>query len=188
MKFLEKRAYKRAKKFSKFCKNIIGKNKRILDVGMGNGTIAKQVQKDYNADIKGVDVIDYNITDIPLTIYDGRRIDFKDGSFDITLIMEVLHHCDDALAVLKEVKRVTKDKIIIFEDVYTSKIHKIVTYLYDFMMNIRHSVNVPFNFKNQREWVNIFRELGLRLVEVKPYPHNPFYCPMKTRMFVLEKQ
>lgn len=187
MKFLEKRSYRRAKNFSKFCKNIIEKNKKILDIGIGNGTIAKQIQKDHNAKIKGIDVIDYNTTDIPLIIYNGKKINFRDDSFDIVLIIEVLHHCDDMLSVLKEAKRVTKNKIIILEDIYTSKIHKIIMHLYDFIMNIRHPVNTPFNFKNQREWMNIFNKLNLKLVKNKNYPYNPFYCPMKTKMFVLEK-
>lgn len=187
MKFLERRSYKRARNFSKFLKNIIVRNKRILDVGMGDGTIAKQIQKDYNADIIGIDVIDYNKTGVPLIIYDGKRINFKENNFDVVLIVEVLHHCNDVLSVLKEAKRVTKDKIIIFEDIYTSEMHKMITYIYDYIMNIRHAVNTPFNFRDKKGWIDIFKKLDLKLIEIKSYPYNPFYCPTKTRMFVLKK-
>tara|TARA_Y100000310_G_scaffold37518_1_gene35230 strand:- start:137 stop:700 length:564 start_codon:yes stop_codon:yes gene_type:complete len=187
MKFLERRSYKRAKKYSLFLKEHIEDGRRVLDIGLGDGTIAKQIQKDYSADVTGIDVIDYNKTDVPLTIYDGKSVNFKDNSFDVVLIMEVLHHCDDTLEVLKEAKRVAREKIIIFEDVYTSEVHKWVTYFYDFIMNIRHAVNTPFHFRNEKGWLDLFSKIGLRLKEKRKYPYNPFYCPMKTRMYVLEK-
>lgn len=187
MNFLRKRALRRAQRFSEYCRNYIEKDKKILDIGLGNGVIAKQIKEDYNANIIGIDVIDYNSTDIPLILYDGKTIKFKTNNFDIVLIIEVLHHCEDLSAVLMEAKRVCRKKMIIFEDVYTSPLHRIITYGYDFLMNIRHSVNIPFNFKSEDDWRKAFDQLGLKLIVRKTYPHNPFYCPMKTRMFILEK-
>lgn len=187
MDLLKKRSSRRAKNYSNFLKDYIGKNKKILDIGLGDGTIAKQISLDCNADITGIDVIDYNKTDIPLTIYDGKKINFKDSSFDTVLIIVTLHHTEDPEQVIREAKRLAKNNIIIFEDVCNTKIQKLITSLYDFIMNIRHSVTTPFNFKSEKEWLQIFNNLNLKIEKTAKYPFNPWYCPTDTTLFVLRK-
>lgn len=187
MNFLKKRSLRRAKNYSNFLRNVIETKSKIIDVGLGDGTVAKQIGKDFNSKVIGIDVVDYNTTDIPLYIYDGKNINFKENSFDIALIIQVLHHCEDPIPVLKEAKRITKNKIIILEDVCTSFIHKIIACAYDFIMNIRHPVKTPFNFKREEEWTEIFKELNLKILEMKKYPYKEFYSPMKPILFVLKK-
>ncbi len=55
-KILKKRNQKRARRVSKFLKDHIKKSKCVLDVGSGNGTILKQIRKDLNVKIQGIDI------------------------------------------------------------------------------------------------------------------------------------
>ncbi len=183
---LYKRNVNRAEKISNFHKGYIKPGQKILDIGLGNGLIASQIKKEYNIKIKGIDVIDYNESDIELKLFDGENIPFKDNEFDIALIIVVLHHCNKPIKVLKEAKRVAK-RIIILEDTYTSKLLLPFCKAYDFIMNVRHGIDIPFNFKKHEEWLEIFRKLKLRLLATKIYTGSAWYSPLKTRLYVIER-
>lgn len=185
-KVLRKRNLRRAKNISAFIKNYIKKGESILDVGSGNGTILNQIEKDCDAKIQGIDVIDYMDTDIPFKLFDGKTIPFKDKSFDNVLIIETLHHCDDPIRILKESVRVSKKKIIILEDVYINPLHRIITCGYDYLMNFRHAVNTPFNFKKEKEWMAVFKKLNLNIVK-NLNCKTQWYSPMRSKVFILEK-
>ena len=101
---------KRAVKIALQMKDFIKKRDRILDIGLGNGFVAKQVRDYYKVYMEGVDIVDYNETGIKNTIYDGLNLPFKDKSFDCILILQTLHHCTDQIKVLKEAKRVSRDR------------------------------------------------------------------------------
>lgn len=82
----------------------------------GSGIIAQSFQKFFRAKVIGVDVEDQRIFPIQFQIIDGSHLPFLDNSFDIVLINYVLHHSKNPTALLNEAKRVTKDKVIIYED------------------------------------------------------------------------
>ena len=48
----------------------------VLVFGCGTLTIAEEVAKTKTVQTEGVDVMGYNLTDLPLSIYDGRRTHF----------------------------------------------------------------------------------------------------------------
>lgn len=186
-KILKKRNLRRAERVSKFLKDHIKKGEHILDIGSGNGTILKQIKEDYNTKVQGIDITEYSEVRVPFKLFDGKTIPFKNKFFDTVLIIETLHHCDNPLKILKEATRVSKKKIIIFEDVYTNHLNKIVLHGFDYIMNFRHSVNTPFNFKKEKEWINIFKKFNLNILENLDYKGR-WYYPIKSRVFILEKQ
>ena len=95
----------KAKKINKECsKYIVGS---VLDVGSGRGYIAKEISKD-GKKVQCLDVKDLNLTDLPLKIYDGKKIPFRAKSFDTVLVCYVLHHVDNPISLLKECARVAK--------------------------------------------------------------------------------
>jgi len=96
-----------------------------LDLGCGSGVVGKTFQEFFQANLLGVDIKDRRINDIPFKLIDGKTLLFPENSFDVTLINYVLHHSRDPIALLKEAKRVTKDKIIIFEDLNQGFLSKI---------------------------------------------------------------
>lgn len=84
-----------------------GANGKILDLGCGTGIISELYN---NLDIVGIDIspgmlkfhkgkfLQASATDIP----------FPDDSFDFVVCRSLLHHLPDAVAGLKEIKRVLK--------------------------------------------------------------------------------
>src|SRR3989338_4783204 len=148
-KLYKKLCTNKAKKIHKECGKYIVSS--ILDVGSGRGYIAKEISK-YGKNVQCLDVNDHNLTDLPLKIYDGKKIPFKANSFDTVLVCYVLHHADDHVRLLKECIRVSKKRIIIFEDNADS----LMTKPLDILFNRLHGVDTPLNFLNMRQWVQEF--------------------------------
>ena len=97
------------------------KGKKILDVGMGSGSIACLLNKK-GLTVTSVDVANLSIyEDLKPVIYGGHKLPFKDNQFDTAVIIHVLHHCEDGLEVLKEAKRVAK-RVVFIEDTYRNAV------------------------------------------------------------------
>jgi len=134
----------------------------ILDVGCGDGKVAAAFQTNGRS-INLIDVVNYNATDLPFKLYDGKTIPFPDKSFDCALLITVLHHCDDPLLVLRETKRVTRKRIIVEESVYLNESNRRFNMFFDWFYNriLHDGVNVPFNFNTPEGWEQVFRSEGL---------------------------
>ena len=177
---------KRAAKIALQMKDFIKKGDRILDIGLGNGFVAKQVRDYYKVYMEGVDIVDYNETGIKNTIYDGLNLPFKDKSFDCILILQTLHHCTDQIKVLKEAKRVSRRSIIVMEDVYYNYFEKMVTFLHDYISNKRKGVDCPYYFHNKDEWKSIFKKLGLKIVKETDTVSKYWFLKFNNVAYVLD--
>ena len=188
-KLLESRNKKKARKLISFCiTNVLkGNNLSILDLGCGNGLFAHALQDVPNiSKVCGVDVVDYRKTDIDFRLYkEGSQIPFDDDTFDITFIIEVLHHSEDAIHLLKEAQRVTNSQSVIFEDIVTTKRRLKFMKMFDILMNIRHGVNTPFCFKPEIEWLSIFSNLNLNCENILDYNFYSVPTPQLCRVFLL---
>ncbi len=87
-------------------------NKHILDIGCGLGTYIKRFL-DYSPHVYGLDVDEerlkigaMNLTNLALG--KSETLPFKDNTFDITFMNEVLEHVEDDVETVKEVLRVTR--------------------------------------------------------------------------------
>lgn len=160
---------------------------KVLDVGAGRCLIAKELQDKYNVSVTCIDIDDLNQTDLKLIVYDGKTIPFPPGSFDTILLVYVLHHCDDPVAVLEECRRVCRKggRIIIFEDFGFI----LVSAALDMLANKMHNVDTPLNFKSRGEWERIFRGLGLDVEAVESGVEKQVFYPfVEHKMFVLVKK
>ena len=80
----------------------------ILDIGSG-------INK-FHRHLKGENVIHFDISKKAFGLNvngDAHFLPFKDKSFDFVVLSHVLEHCYNPFNVLNEVKRVSKDKILI---------------------------------------------------------------------------
>ena len=86
----------------------------VLDVGCGDGTIARLIQQRRpDLSILGTDVLARPHTHIPVALFDGQRLPFLDGAFDVVMFVDVLHHTDDPTILLREAKRVSRGSVVL---------------------------------------------------------------------------
>jgi len=177
-----------AKDMCKEIKPFIFSNAKVLDLGCGSGIITKQIQKDLNVNIKGIDIVDMRVVDIPFEKYNGKDLSFlEDNSFDVVLISYVLHHTENPKEILKQVKRITKKYIIIYEDLYEGFLGKICCNIHGKVFNnYIQKNNIQAKFFSEKEWEENFNNLNLKLVFKKQ--KSFLLDPVKRKLFVLEKR
>ncbi len=153
--------------------------KTILDVGCGDGAIAKLI-KNKNKEIKidGIDVMERPSSSISIELYDGENIPYNNNSFDCTILIDVLHHVKNIKQLLTEAKRVSKKFILIKDHQYKSNFDLNVLKFMDYVGNKPHNVIIEYNFLNEAEWNYMFNDLGLKVIKKKtklplyPFPFN----------------
>jgi SAM-dependent methyltransferase len=121
--------------------------------------------------------------------YDGRRLPFCDGAFDTSLMLLTLHHCEEPEAVLDEVLRVTRRRLIVIESVFRNRRERFWLDLLDGRLNgYRHDghMSIARAFNTAEEWQRLFASRGLRPVETRwigPWWERVIHHPL---LFVLD--
>jgi len=190
MKFwkLFKKLYERAAEKMVFeMEGFIKEKEKILDLGCGSGILAKKLKEKLKVEILGIDVTDKRIEKIPFQKFDGKKIPFKENSFETILISFVLHHTQNPIEILKEAKRVAK-KIIVFEDLPENTLGRIRCYLHLHSWKfLFKNTSLNFNFLKEKEWEKVFKNLNLKLIKKKDFTHFlGFLDPVKKKIFVLK--
>ncbi len=163
------------------CRQFIKEGSKILDLGCGSGIVGKTFQDFFKAELFGIDIIDRRVVKIPFQIYDGVNLPFPEKSFDIVMINYVLHHVGDLIPLLKEVKRVAKDKVIIFEDLPEGFLSKIICKLHGKSYSKFFQNPEKTSFKIEKEWEGIFKETGFNII----FKKRQSDFPVKKELFVL---
>ncbi|MDX1438686.1 MAG: methyltransferase domain-containing protein [Rubricoccaceae bacterium] len=144
-------------------------NDRVLDLGGGDGYVAERIATKTGAHVMMADVVDYNKTTIPVSVYDGDSIPFDQDTFDLTLLVFVLHHAENAERVIQEAVRVSADRVVVVESVYESSLQRwLLTNLDKFANAVRSNGAIRsqeefLSFRTDREWRNTFLQLGLTI-------------------------
>lgn len=141
---------------------FIGKGNSVLDIGCGTGNVCECLRnrglKVTPLDVRNLSFVD----DLSPVLYDGRSMPFPDVAFDVGLLITVLHHTPDPLAVLKEAARVCR-RLVIIEDIFESAPQKYLTFVMDSLLNLEFSGH-PHSNKSDRGWRDAFAALGLTVV------------------------
>ena len=111
-----KRVLKLAKKLLGYIET--GDETDFLEIGCGNGEVAKYIARTYRGSVTGVDVDSEqveiarengdDISHLEFMEADSTDLPFGDGSFDVVLSFGVLHHIQNWWDALKEIKRVLR--------------------------------------------------------------------------------
>ncbi len=143
--------------------SIVPPNARVLDVGCGDGAVADVLlQLRGDLEISGIDVLVRPTTRIPVVPFDGHRIPFADAEFDAVVFVDVLHHTEDPMELLREAARVAPGAIIVKDHAADGLLARPTLRLMDWVGNAHHGVALPYNYWSTPRWQQAVAELGLR--------------------------
>jgi ubiquinone/menaquinone biosynthesis C-methylase UbiE len=121
-------------------------------------------------------------------LYDGKVIPFNDDSFDVTYAAFMLHHTTNTRSLISECIRVTRQRLLILEDVYKNNFELFISKALDHANLLTSSdMNIPFNFRKENEWISLFRHPRLKLINTQKVRPVAFR-PTRHRLFILEVQ
>jgi len=106
----------------------IPKGVKVLDFGAGNCEFSE-----YIGERNEVTSIDIHKSCEDADIYDGYKLPYEDNSFDVVLSMFVLHHIPHNKEIIHELQRVSRNRVIIVEDMPISVLQRFMSsvhYLY----------------------------------------------------------
>lgn len=146
---------------------FLKKNQDVIDIGSGTGNVSLLVKKLVRS-ITPVDVADYRHVRIAKpVIYDGITLPFPEKSFNLALILMVMHHTSDPKRVLHEAMRVA-DELLVIETSYVNIFHKMYTVAVDALLNLQFQANWN-SYKSDGEWRSLFNHEGLYVIESHTY-------------------
>lgn len=151
----------------------------VLSVGCGEGRMEADLKIKNAVDVQGLEVTKYKKSQIPIKLYNGKKLPVKNKSFDTVLFVYMLHHTPDRKAIedmLKEAKRVAREDIVILDHTYTNIVSKAMLMMYDYAANFLYDMPIPLNFLKINEWKKMFKKLNLEIVEANvPTALNVFF-------------
>jgi len=169
---------------------LIETHLQILDVGCDDGAFSSELmQHDSTLKVVGVDVQSHRRAIIPKAIYDGDHLPFPDGSFDLVMAIDVLHHTPDMLQVMREMARVSRRYLLIKDHLWKGSIINLwLIGLFDWLMNTPLGIGCAFNYPKAEVWEHSFSLLGLHQNLKKHISHLPFGVNRRFNcIFLLEK-
>lgn len=133
-----------------------------LDVGCGSGELAKKIQDIYpDLRMSGVEVLVRENTAIKVTKFDGKRLPFEDKSYDFTMLVDVLHHTDEPVDLMRECVRVSRQFILIKDHICESWWDRLRLRFMDWIGNRGYDVYLPYNYLSQKNWNKLYQIGGV---------------------------
>lgn len=158
---------RRVQRLSELLSQMIPPESSVLDVGCGDAKLAwSLLQRRPDLRIEGVDVLIRKQTWIPVKLFDGETLPYANSSFDVVMLIDVLHHTLDPLALLREALRVSCRWLIIKDHVLEGFAAAMRLRFMDYAGNSDQGVALPYNYLTEKQWEELEQSLGLK-VEAK---------------------
>ena len=183
--------HSRVRRLSNLLTPYFAHGKNVLEIGAGDGKLAAAlIESVAGLEITGIDVLERSDAAIPIQQYDGSQIPFDDKSFDIALIVDVLHHTSNQEEILGEAKRVAKDAIVLKDHLREGLLAQRTLQFMDWVGNARYGVSLPFEYWTTEQWQTAFRKLNLEVTawndQLKLYPTIPGFFFNRSLHFIAE--
>lgn len=160
---------------------------RVLDIGAGDCHLDVLLATEPRCTVTPVDVTDGNRTDLALTLYDGHSLPYADDTFDVGLLLFVLHHAEDPGALLREVRRVCRRRVLAIEDVILTRWDKgafrAAHWLYDRFLGLSY----PTCEWPPERWAALAGEAGLVARWSGPIGRQFGYVSTRQIMYVWDR-
>jgi SAM-dependent methyltransferase len=150
---------------------LISPSATVLDVGCGDGLLAREIKlRRADVEVSGIDVLVRSHTHVAVGLFDGRSIPHGGGAFESVMMVDVLHHTDDPLVLLREAMRVARREMILKDHTMDTRLSGAILRLMDDVGNERHGVRIVYNYWSTERWRRAFSELGLDVADWIPDP------------------
>jgi SAM-dependent methyltransferase len=186
---------RRIRRLSELLAGLIPPSCSLLDVGCGDGKLARSLlDKRPDLRIEGVDVLVRERVWLPITAFDGRNLPYREACFDGVMLIDVLHHTRDPLALLREAIRVSRHWLIVKDHVLQGPAAGLRLRFMDYIGNARHAVALPYNYLSGEKWNELRRELDLKVVAevtelgVYPWPFDYVFGAGLHIVWLLEQE
>jgi SAM-dependent methyltransferase len=153
---------------------------RVLDIGCGDGLLAESILRNRpDVTINGVDVLVRPAARIAVSAFDGNALPHADGAFDVSLLVDVLHHTNDPRVLLREASRVARS-MVLKDHTLKGWLARPTLRFMDWVGNSAHGVVLPYNYWTEPQWREALAALELRVVEwdedLRLYPPLADWC------------
>ncbi len=146
--------------------NLLPRDVSVLDVGCGDGLLARlTMEQRPDLTISGIDVLVRENSHIHVDPFDGKSLPYPDRSFDVVMFVDVLHHTDDPMILLREAKRVARTSVVLKDHTRNGILAQERLRFMDRIGNARHGVELPFNYWPRERWLAAFAELAMSVGE-----------------------
>jgi SAM-dependent methyltransferase len=134
----------------------------VVDVGSGNGALAALIQElRPETTVLGVETFIRPKRQVKVSVakIDGVQLPFRARSFDVALLINVLHHAESPRRLLEEVHRVTRGRIIIKDHVANSRFQHLQLAVLDILGNAGTGAIVRGTYLTDRDWMSLFEAM-----------------------------
>ncbi len=137
-------------------------NANVLDVGCGDGSIASQIARlRQDVRIRGVEIMPRAGCKVQCDAFDGFHLPFNDDSFDVCMMVDVLHHTKDVTVLLREASRVSKSIVLLRDHLSENALDHLTLKALDWAGNRPHGVKLTYNYQGRAQWERAFTASGL---------------------------
>lgn len=134
---------------------------KVLDYGSGDGLFARLFAEEGIAEeVVPVDVQLRSKCHVDPVIYDGTKLPFDDRSFELVYAMDVLHHCDDPQACLRDLARCSSKYVLIKDHTYEKSLGRFTLGLLDEIGNRRFGIPCRYHYQQGWEWSEWLQDEG----------------------------
>jgi ubiquinone/menaquinone biosynthesis C-methylase UbiE len=109
------------------------------------------------------------------------------------MTIDVLHHTDDPIKVLKEMKRVSKRYILIKDHTANHSFDRFILKFMDYVGNRLYGVALPYNYLSNKAWLNAFKQTRLEVIKktkrfyLYPWPFDLIFGRKLHCLYLLKK-
>ncbi|MBI3981004.1 class I SAM-dependent methyltransferase [Candidatus Microgenomates bacterium] len=152
-------------------------SRSVLDFGCSDGSLAYLMSNRLpGVKFVGIDTVLQTKQYIKTYQYDGKRLPFKDNSFDSVLIIDVLHHDLKPDELLREAKRVARKNVLIKDHYWDNRFDFLALKVSDYIGNKPYGISLPYNYLRLNQWEEIIEDLGLRPTVKYQYVNSLWFC------------
>ena len=160
---------------------------KVLDVGCGYGALGRAIMNSplcpKGVDVRGLERVKRGGEAIPVDAYDGKTFPHADGSFDVVIVADVLHHEEDPHRLIAECRRVSRRLLIIKDHEVKGPLAQQRISLLDWAANAPYGVPCLYRYNTPAGWDDWKQRHGLgveaehRSMKLYPFPYNWFFTP-----------